>query len=117
VQTFVGMFAFAVWDEQERLLHLVRDRAGEKPLYYGWAGDVYLFGSELKALQAHEVWKGEIDRNALALFMRYNYVPAPHSIYRGIRKQFPGTILTLQVKGLAAAASFPDGLPVGRRGR
>jgi asparagine synthase (glutamine-hydrolysing) len=105
VKNFVGMFAFAVWDERERLLHLVRDRAGEKPLYYGWAGDVFLFGSELKALQAHDGWKGEIDRNALALFMRYNYIPAPHSIYSGIRKQIPGTILSLQVDGLETGAS------------
>lgn len=104
VKAFVGMFAFALWDEHERLLHLVRDRAGEKPLYYGWAGDAFLFGSELKALRAHGAWAGEIDRNALALFMRYNYVPAPHSIYRGIRKQIPGTILSLKVEGLAAGA-------------
>ena len=102
VENFVGMFAFAVWDAREELLHLVRDRAGEKPLYYGWAGEAFLFGSELKALRAHECWAGEIDRNALALFMRYNYVPAPHSIYSGIRKQIPGTILSLKVKGLQA---------------
>jgi asparagine synthase (glutamine-hydrolysing) len=105
VKAFVGMFAFALWDERERLLHLVRDRVGEKPLYYGWAGDVFLFGSELKALRAHKGWMGEIDRDALALYMRYNYVPVPHSIYRGIRKQIPGTILTLKVKGLEAGAS------------
>lgn len=105
VKNFVGMFAFALWDEPERLLHLVRDRAGEKPLYYGWSGGAFLFGSELKSLSAHEGWVGEIDRNALALFMRYNYVPAPHSIYTGIRKQMPGTILTLRVKELEAGAS------------
>ncbi|HZG51728.1 MAG TPA: asparagine synthase (glutamine-hydrolyzing) [Pyrinomonadaceae bacterium] len=105
VITFVGMFAFALWDERERLLHLVRDRAGEKPLYYGWAGDVFLFGSELKALRAHDGWVGEIDRDALALFMRYNYIPAPHSIYRGIRKQIPGTILSLKTKGLEVGAA------------
>jgi asparagine synthase (glutamine-hydrolysing) len=105
VKAFVGMFAFALWDERERALHLVRDRAGEKPLYYGWAGGAFLFGSELKALRAHDDWRGEIDRNALALFMRYNYVPAPHSIYKGIRKQIPGTILTLNVTKLAAGAA------------
>jgi asparagine synthase (glutamine-hydrolysing) len=104
VKNFVGMFAFALWDERERLLHLVRDRAGEKPLYYGWAGGAFLFGSELKALCAHADWKGEIDRNALALYMRYNYIPTPHSIYRGIRKQIPGTILSLKIKGLEAGA-------------
>jgi asparagine synthase (glutamine-hydrolysing) len=105
VKTFVGMFAFALWDEQEGLLHLVRDRAGEKPLYYGWAGDAFLFGSELKALRANGDWVGEIDRDALALYMRYNYVPVPHSIYKGIRKQIPGTILTLNVKRLEAGAA------------
>jgi asparagine synthase (glutamine-hydrolysing) len=105
VKNFVGMFAFALWDERECALHLVRDRAGEKPLYYGWAGDAFLFGSELKALRAHAGWVGEIDRNALALFMRYNYVPTPHSIYRGIRKQTPGTILTLKIKDLEVGAA------------
>jgi asparagine synthase (glutamine-hydrolysing) len=105
VKNFVGMFAFALWDERERVLHLVRDRAGEKPLYYGWAGDAFLFGSELKSLRAHDAWAGDIDRHALALFMRYNYVPAPHSIYKGIRKQIPGTILSLKVEGLEAGAS------------
>ena len=105
VKSFVGMFAFALWDGRERLLHLVRDRAGEKPLYYGWAGGVFLFGSELKALRAHKAWVGEIDRDALALFMRYNYVPTPHSIYKGIRKQTPGTILTLGLKRLEVGAA------------
>jgi len=95
IKRFVGMFAFALWDRQERELHLVRDRLGEKPLYYGWMGEVFLFGSTLKALQAHPAWRGEIDRDALALFMRHNYIPAPHTIYRGIYKLLPGTILTL----------------------
>ena len=93
---FTGMFAFALWDRQARTLSLVRDRVGEKPLYYGWAGDSFVFGSELKALRAHPAWRGEIDRGALTLFMRYAYVPAPYSIYRGIRKLPPGTLLTLR---------------------
>lgn len=100
VKRFIGMFAFALWDRQERLLHLVRDRLGEKPLYYGSMGDVFLFGSELKALRTHSSWRGEIDRNALALYMRYNYIPAPYSIYKGINKLLPGTILTLNTKNL-----------------
>ncbi len=91
----IGMFAFALWDTRERVLHLVRDRIGEKPLYYGWAGRTFVFGSELKALRAHPHWNAEIDRSALALFMQYNYVPAPHSIYRGIFKLLPGHILTV----------------------
>jgi len=95
---FVGMFASAVWDREERRLYLLRDRLGEKPLYYGWAGDTFLFGSELKALRAHPAWRGDIDRDALALYMRHNYIPAPYSIFTGIRKLVPGTILSLQPK-------------------
>jgi asparagine synthase (glutamine-hydrolysing) len=82
----VGMFAFGLWDRQERTLTLVRDRLGEKPLYFGWAGRTFLFGSELSALKAHPDWEGEIDRGALCLLLRLNYVPAPHAIYKGIRK-------------------------------
>jgi asparagine synthase (glutamine-hydrolysing) len=93
VQKFIGMFAFALWDTQERVLHLCRDRAGEKPLYYGWVGNTLLFGSELKALIAHPQWQGQIDRDALTLFVRYGYIPAPHSIYQGISKLTPGTTI------------------------
>jgi asparagine synthase (glutamine-hydrolysing) len=99
VERFVGMFAFALWDSRERVLHLVRDRLGEKPLYYGWMGDVFLFGSELKALVAHPAWAGEIDRDALALLLRFNYVPTPYCIYKGVFKQQPGTILSLSLDG------------------
>ncbi|RMH36313.1 MAG: asparagine synthetase B, partial [Nitrospirae bacterium] len=97
VEQFVGMFAFALWDREERTLWLARDRIGEKPLYYGWQGKSFLFGSELKALRRHPDWQGEIDRDVLALFMRHNYVPGPWSIYRGIRKLLPGTLLCFQV--------------------
>jgi asparagine synthase (glutamine-hydrolysing) len=103
VSRLIGMFAFAVWDTQERVLHLGRDRVGEKPLYYGWVGDTLLFGSELKALLAHPNWQGEIDRNALALFVRHGYIPAPHSIYQGINKLPPGTILSLPASQPQAA--------------
>src|SRR5436309_7358975 len=91
-----GVFAFAVWDRADRTLHLVRDRAGEKPLYYGWLGGTLLFGSELKALRAHPAFHSEIDRDALALFLRYGYIPAPHTIYRGVYKLPPGTLLSLK---------------------
>jgi asparagine synthase (glutamine-hydrolysing) len=89
-----GMFALAVWDREARVLQLARDRIGEKPMYYGWAGGAWLFGSELKALRAHPGFRAEIDRDALALYLRHKYVPAPFSIYRGIRKLPPGTLLT-----------------------
>ena len=91
----VGMFAFALWDRQTHTLTLARDRFGEKPLYYGQQGDVFLFGSELKALKAHPAFSAEIDRDALALYMRHGYIPAPHSIYKGIFKLPPGTWLQL----------------------
>jgi asparagine synthase (glutamine-hydrolysing) len=98
VERFVGMFAFAVLDRRERVLYLVRDRLGEKPLYYGWSGDAFLFASELKAMRAHPAWRGAINRNALALFMRYGYIAAPQSIYEGVSKLLPGAMLTLRLR-------------------
>ncbi|MCK5089984.1 MAG: asparagine synthase (glutamine-hydrolyzing), partial [Hyphomicrobiaceae bacterium] len=92
----VGMFAFALWDRKERTLVLARDRLGEKPLYYGWADRTFLFGSELCALQQHPDWGGEIDREALCLYLRHSYVPAPRSIYAGISKLPPGSYLLLK---------------------
>jgi len=92
---FVGMFAFALWDSKEKKLHLVRDRIGIKPLYYGWSNGTFLFGSELKALSVHSDFKGEIDKNALSLYLRHNYIPAPYSIYKNIFKLKQGAILTI----------------------
>jgi asparagine synthase (glutamine-hydrolysing) len=100
VKRFLGMFAFALWDRSEHRLHLARDRAGEKPLYYGWSGGVFLFGSELKALRAHPQWQAELDQEALTLFMRHSYIPAPHSIYQNIFKLTPGCTLTLSARQL-----------------
>jgi len=101
VERCIGMFAFAVWDRQERTLTLGRDRLGEKPLYYGWQGQgqhaVFLFGSELKALKAHPAFAAGIDRNALCLLMRHNYIPAPYSIYQGIAKLAPGCLLSVSL--------------------
>ncbi len=110
VQKFVGMFAFALWDRQERLLHLVRDRVGIKPLYYGRAkpGGAFLFGSELKALRAYPGFAAEIDRNALALLIRHNYITQPRSIYKGISKLPPGSILSIPVAAPGEGASLPD---------
>jgi asparagine synthase (glutamine-hydrolysing) len=100
----VGMFALALWDRETRTLTLARDRMGEKPLYYGWQGGVFLFGSELKALRAHPAFAGEIDRDALALYLRHNYVPAPFSIYRGICKLPPSTYLHVSERDVQARA-------------
>ncbi|MGH8597111.1 MAG: asparagine synthase (glutamine-hydrolyzing), partial [Gammaproteobacteria bacterium] len=91
-----GMFALALWDAQARALFLARDRMGEKPLYYGWHSGAFLFASELKALHAWPGFKPEIDRDVLTLFLRHNYVPDPHCIYRGFRKLLPGTLVTLR---------------------
>jgi asparagine synthase (glutamine-hydrolysing) len=96
VRRFVGMFGFALWDRSERVLHLVRDRMGVKPMYYGFAGSTFVFGSELKALRRHPDFRATVDRNAVAAYLRYLYVPAPLGIYEGIHKQLPGTILTLR---------------------
>ena len=92
-----GMFAFALWDREDRALYLARDRVGEKPLYYGWQNGVFLFGSELKALAAHPAFAGDIDRGALALLLRHGYVPSPWSIYEGVRKLTPGTYVRMAV--------------------
>jgi asparagine synthase (glutamine-hydrolysing) len=91
----VGMFAIALWDRHERTLHLMRDRLGEKPLHYGWVGGQFVFASELKALRAYPGFDATIDRDALAAYMRHGYVPAPHTIWRGMRKLPPGTLLSL----------------------
>lgn len=91
----VGMFAFALWDRHDKLLYLARDRLGEKPLYYGWQGSTLLFGSELKALRQHPACRAEIDRAALNLYLRHNYVPTPWTIYQGIHKLPSGTYLAL----------------------
>ena len=97
VNSLVGMFAIAIWDLQEKKLILVRDRVGEKPLYYGWQNGVFLFGSELRAITKYPGFEKKIDQNALKSFFKYNYVPAPYSIYQGIKKMIPGTILTLSL--------------------
>jgi len=115
-----GMFAFAVWDRKERALTLARDRLGEKPLYYGRAkgpGSPFLFGSELKALREYPGFEAEVDRESLALLLRYMVVPAPRSIYRGISKLMPGTILTLASDSSEIVVeSYWSGAEVARQG-
>jgi len=96
LERFIGMFAFALWDAREKSLYLCRDRMGEKPLYYGWVGKNFYFGSELKAIES-VVPRGrlEIDQQALAGFFKYGYINAPHSIYKGIFKLMPATFLAI----------------------
>ena len=99
LQQVNGMFAFALWDSNEKTLFLARDRMGEKPLYYGHSGGCFLFGSELKSIKAHPHWQAEIDRNALSLFMRHNTVPSPWSIYQGIKKLPPAHYVVIRDAG------------------
>ena len=91
----VGMFAFATWDQKERRLILARDRFGEKPLYYGWQGNIFLFGSTLQPLRQHPAWIGGIDRQALSGLVHFDYIPAPLSINPGIKKLLPGNWLEM----------------------
>ena len=100
LQRFVGMFAMALWDREERVLTLARDRFGEKPLYYGFSGGHVLFGSELKALTAHPAWDRPLRLEALAAYLRFNYVPDPHSIYQDTFKVPPGCLLRLHTQRL-----------------
>jgi len=99
-----GMFAFAFWDGKQKALFLSRDRMGEKPLYFGRSNEVFLFGSELKALKTHPAFNASIDRNALALFMHHNYIPAPHSIYETIHKLKPAHYVVITDRGRTISA-------------
>lgn len=106
LQRFIGMFAFALWDEKDRKLSLCRDRFGEKPLFYGWCGRDLVFASELKALAAHPDWSPSLDRAALTGFMRYSYVPAPSTIWRDVKKLSSASVVTFAAH--AVLGSMPD---------
>ncbi|OYU41885.1 MAG: asparagine synthetase B, partial [Burkholderiales bacterium PBB4] len=95
LQRFIGMFAIALWDAQAQSLHLIRDRLGVKPLYYGWLGGVLFFGSELKALRSFTSWPVSLDREAMVDYFRYGYIADPRSIYQGVKKLAPGHHLVL----------------------
>ncbi|EWY41338.1 asparagine synthase [Skermanella stibiiresistens SB22] len=109
----IGIFALALWDKAVRRLILVRDQLGVKPLYWGRIGGPgasggLMFASELKALRAHPGWSPELDRGALAAYFRFNYVPEPHTIYRGVSKLPPGSILTWEPGGEPAISRYWD---------
>ncbi|KAB2874037.1 MAG: asparagine synthase (glutamine-hydrolyzing), partial [Pseudorhodoplanes sp.] len=106
VRRLVGMFAFALFDRQTRTLHLVRDRLGVKPLYWTMADGMLLFGSELRALTAHPAFVGDIDREAVMALLRYSYIPAPATIYRGVFKLPAGAILTVPPGGTPSIAPY-----------
>lgn len=100
LQKLNGMFAIVLWDKQQQQLHLIRDRFGKKPLYVGWAGNDFIFGSELKSLHAHPDFKAKIDRDALSLYMRYGYLHAPHSIFTNVWQLLPAARMVLDFKDL-----------------
>lgn len=108
VNQFIGMFALAVWDSQEKVLFLVRDRLGIKPLYYGWIKETLGFASELKAFRAFPGFTPTIDREVLGLFFRHNYVPGPYSIFKNIWKLLPGQILAVNRTSLATKQLTPS---------
>ena len=92
-----GMFAIAVWDKKYNKLFLARDRFGEKPLYYGWVNQSFVFCSELKALKKFPGFNNGVDREALEEYLQYCYVPAPKTIYEGIEKLLPGSLIEIQL--------------------
>jgi asparagine synthase (glutamine-hydrolysing) len=116
-----GMFAFALWDRDRSELFLARDRMGEKPLYYGVHKGVFLFGSEIKAIKCNPAFDGEIDRDSLSLFFRFNYIPAPFSVFKGIYKLPPGSFLTVRqddlITGLAKPVSYWSFIDVAEKAR
>jgi asparagine synthase (glutamine-hydrolysing) len=114
LKRMIGMFAIALWDRRDRTLTLMRDRLGIKPLYWAKFGNTFLFGSELKALRAHQGWTPRIDQSAVAAFLRHNYIPAPRTIYEGVYKLEPGTVLTLPWRGEPKISRFWDARSVAR---
>ncbi len=99
-QKIIGMYAFIIWDRQEKTIHVMRDRLGKKPLYIGWAGRDLVMGSELKALCAHPDFNRSINQGALRIYMKYGYVHAPYSIYDNVWTLPPGARMTLKADKL-----------------
>lgn len=98
VSLAIGMFAAIVWDNFEKKLYLIRDRMGEKPLYYGTIGNDFVVGSELKVFHQHPEFRKEIEPDAVSAYLKYNYVPTPLSIFKNIKKVYPGCIYTLSLE-------------------
>lgn len=102
---FTGMFAIALWDRETRQLHLIRDRLGVKPLYYGWSNQRFFFASELKAIARDPNFDGDVDRDAIALYTIFGYIPAPRSVFKTIAKQTPGTIVTVNPRTMSTSST------------
>ena len=107
-QKLIGMFAFALWDKADKRLFLVRDRLGIKPLYWGFSQGVLFFGSQLKSFGVHPAWKPEINKEALVSYFRFNYIPTPLSIFKGIFKLSPGTVLSIDFSKNITETRFWD---------
>lgn len=107
-EKLLGMFAFALWDAKEHCVYLVRDRLGKKPLYWGFQNRILFFGSQIKSFVPNPAWKPELDNNALASYFRFNYVPAPVSIFKHIHKLSPGTVLKINREGDIQESRFWD---------
>ncbi len=99
IQLAVGMFAIALWDRQDQALYLARDRFGEKPLYYSWIGQTLIFASELKAFKRFPDFGAVINKEMIGVYLKYNYIPAPYSIYEGAYKILPGKYLKINARG------------------
>ena len=117
VERLIGMFAMALWDREQRTLFLVRDRLGIKPLYWAEFSGRLLFGSELKALRADNSWSPELDRDALAAYLRFGYVPAPYAIYCGVRKLPPGAMLVVPAQGPPVLTTYWSLADIARQGQ
>ena len=106
-----GMFAFALWDCLKKELYLARDRMGEKPLCYGWIDNSFVFASELKSIKQHPKFQNEICRNSLSLYVRYNYIPNPWSIYKNIFKLQPGYFIKINTFSADNSPIFENQYP------
>jgi asparagine synthase (glutamine-hydrolysing) len=116
VGRFIGMFAIALWDRLQQKLYLVRDRMGVKPLYLGRFGTTFMFASELKAFRAHPDFESDIDRDALAAYFKYAYVPAPYTIYKNVEKVMPGTIVAISSDGSVERTTYWSASAAAARG-
>ena len=98
IEKFEGMFAFALWDKKEQNLYLCRDRLGEKPLYYGWVNNHFVWASELKALHSLPFWQTEIRESSIPAYLKYGYIPTPFTMYKNCYKLIPGSLLKLSAE-------------------
>jgi asparagine synthase (glutamine-hydrolysing) len=116
IDRLIGMFALALWDRESQELLLIRDRLGIKPVYWAQRGQSLFFGSELKSLRCFPDWHPHIDRNAVASFLRHCYIPAPHTIYEGVQKLEPGTILRFGPDLVVRQSNYWSALECATRG-